>query len=244
MNKTILITGASRGIGKAIALKLSEGPYNIIINYRQKKDEAEEVVQEILGRKKDCIKIQADISSWDAVQEMYNQAIKRFGHIDVLINNAGISSYNLLQDIEPEVWQETFAVNVHGAFYCTKLVLPGMISRQQGKIINISSMWGSVGSSCESLYASTKGAVDTFTKALAKEVAPSNINVNGVAPGAIQTDMLCQLDNEILEDIRQEIPLHRLGSVEDVANIVDYLVSPLGDFITGQIISPNGGMVI
>ncbi len=244
MKKTVLITGSSRGIGKAIALKLAESDYNIVINYKERKDKADELVELIRERGKDCIAIQADVSDYTQVEMMFDEVFDRFGKVDILINNAGISVYGMLQDITIEDWHNVYGTNVNGMFYCTKIATPKMVSQKFGKIINISSMWGLVGASCESLYASTKGAINIFTKSIAKELAPSGITANVVAPGVVHTDMLDQLGEEALEICRQETPLERHSKPEEIAEVVDFLVSKKGDFFTGQIISPNGGLVI
>ncbi|NMB43814.1 MAG: 3-oxoacyl-ACP reductase FabG [Clostridiales bacterium] len=244
MKRTVLITGSSRGIGRAIALKLAEGNYNIVINYKERKDKANELVDIIRAKGNDCIAISADVSDYDQVKNMFNIIFDRFGKVDILVNNAGISVYGMLQDITIEDWHNVYGTNVHGMFYCTKEAIPKMISQKYGKIINISSMWGSVGASCESLYASTKGAINIFTKSIAKELAPSGITANVVAPGVVLTDMLSQLGEEALEVVREETPLGRHSQPEEIADVVEFLISEKGDFFTGQIISPNGGLVI
>lgn len=244
MKRTVLITGSSRGIGKAIALKLAEKDYNIVINFKERKDKADEVVHLIRSKGRDCIAIQADVSDYSQVKKMFDEVFDRFGKVDILINNAGISVYGMLQDISIDDWHNVYGTNVNGMFYCTKLATPKMVSQKFGKIINISSMWGLVGASCESLYASTKGAINIFTKSIAKELAPSGITANVVAPGVVLTDMLEQLGEEALEVVRQETPLERHSQPEEIADVVEFLVSKKGDFFTGQIISPNGGLVI
>ena len=244
MKRTVLITGSSRGIGRAIALKLAEGDYNIVVNYSNSKDMADNLSDTIRAMGKDSIAVQADVSDYNQVKKMFDQVFDRFGKVDILINNVGISVYGMLQDTSIEEWHKVYATNVNGTFYCTKLAIPKMISQKYGKIINISSIWGLVGASCESLYASTKGAINTFTKSIAKELAPSGITANVVAPGVVLTDMSDQLDEEALEVVREETPLGRHSSPEEIADVVDFLVSDKGDFFTGQIISPNGGLVI
>ena len=244
MKKTVLITGSSRGIGRAIALKLAENNYNIVINYKERKDKANEVIGLVRSKGRDCIAIRADVSDFSQVQNMFDEIFDRFGKVDILINNAGISVYGLVQDITIDDWHNVYGTNVNGMFYCTKLASPKMISQKYGRIVNISSMWGIVGASCESLYASTKGAINSFTKSIAKEFAPSGITANVVAPGVVLTDMLDQLGEDALEVVREETPLGRHSKPEEIADVVEFLLSNKGDFFTGQIISPNGGLVI
>ena len=188
--------------------------------------------------------VQADIRDSAQVQRMVDAIMAQWGAIDILINNAGIAQQKLFTDITDEEWYNMFAVHVDGTFYCTRAVLPAMIAQKQGVIVNISSMWGQVGGSCEVHYSAAKGAIQAMTKALAKEVGPSGIRVNCVAPGVIQTEMNAILDHETLEALRQETPLEMLGTTEHVAEAVYYLCSDKAAFITGQIVGVNGGMII
>lgn len=243
--KNVLITGSSRGIGRAIALKLAErDDLRIIINYEKNRDAAEEVVKTIRGMHRDAIAIQADVADFEAVKKMHEEINDRFGPVHILVNNAGIAKNMLFQDITPEFWHRIFDVNVHGAYHNLHFVLPGMISRKEGRILNISSIWGLCGCSMESHYAATKAAIISLTKSLAKECSYSGIAVNCIAPGAVETDMLDQLPDEVKEEVVKETPFGRLGDVKDVAELADFLLSDKADFITGQIISPNGGFVI
>lgn len=244
MNKTVLITGSSRGIGRAIAIKLSDYDYKIVVNYKEREDKANEVVDLIRAKSRDCIAIKADISDTNQVKEMFKEIENKFGYVNYLVNNAGISQLGLFQDIDYKEWRNIFAVNVDGMFNCTKNALPHMISEKCGKIINIASIWGLVGGSFETAYSATKGAVIAFTKSLAKELGPSNINVNCIAPGAIMTDMLSIASDEALQRVREETPLERIGKVEDIAETAAFLLSESANFYTGQILSPNGGLVI
>lgn len=238
--KTVLVTGGSRGIGKAIVSKFVENGYNVILNFNKSFEKANEIAE-----KYDNVKIfQADVSNRKEVQAMLDFANETFGHIDILINNAGTGCTGLLQDLTLEEWQNVFNVNVNGVFNCTQLILPSMISRHCGKIINISSIWGITGASCEVAYSASKSAVIGFTKALAKEVGPTGIQVNSVAPGIIMTDMVSEYSLEEFEEIRRQIPLGEIGSTEDVANLVYFLASEEANYITGQVISPNGGWLI
>ncbi len=233
--KTALVTGSSRGIGAACARRLAEDGFRVIINYINSADKARRLAAELGGAA-----IRADVSDRAQAEEMFAAA----GDVDVLVNNAGIARQELFTCISPEDWRRIFAVNVDGAFNCCQLALPHMIHGKRGKIINISSMWGITGGSCETAYSASKAAVIGLTKALAKEVGPSGIQVNCVAPGVIDTDMNGNLTPEDMEALREETPLCRIGSVSDVAAAVGFLASPGGDFITGQVISVNGGLVI
>ncbi|MDO5063337.1 MAG: 3-oxoacyl-ACP reductase FabG [Peptostreptococcaceae bacterium] len=244
MKKTVLITGAGRGIGRGIAKKFASHGYNIIINYFQSEAAAHSLEEEINAAGGNSIAICADVSDRAQVEQMIRRSIERFGKIDLLINNAGIAEMKLFTDIDPSYWDRIFEVNVKGIFNCCHFVVPQMLSEKKGKIINISSVWGLVGASMESHYSATKGAVNAFTKALAKELGPSGITVNAIAPGAVYTDMIAGLGNEILDYVRNDTPLGDLGTVEQVADMVYFLADTTGDFITGQIISPNGGYVI
>ena len=238
--KTVLVTGGSRGIGKSIAIKFAENNYNVILNYNKSFVDAKKIEDEYTN-----VKIfRADVSNVKEVQNMINFANETFGGIDILVNNAGIGCTGLIQDLTFEEWQSVFNVNVNGVFNCTRCVLPDMIAKQKGKIINISSIWGMVGASCEVAYSASKAAIIGFTKALAKEVGPSGITVNSVAPGIIMTDMVNQYSLEEFDEIRNQIPLGEIGSTEDIANSVYFLASDESKYITGQILSPNGGWVM
>lgn len=244
MKKTVLVTGASRGIGRAIAEKFAKNNYNVVINYFQSEDKAFEVQKKCIEYGSNAMVIKADVSDRVQVDNMIKLATEKFGKIDILINNAGIAETEFFTDIKEEYFDRIMAVNVKGVFNCCQSVSKDMISRKSGKIINVSSIWGIVGSSMEVHYSATKGAINAFTKALAKELAPSNITVNAVAPGAVMTDMLAHLSDEVLEYVRAETPLGSLGTVEQVADTVFFLAESTGDFFTGQILSPNGGYTI
>ena len=242
--KTVLITGASRGIGKAIAKLFAENNYNVVINYNKSEDEAKEL-QNYLTNKGYSVRIfKADVSNINEVNSLVNYTIGQFEKIDVLINNAGISKTNLFTDISYEEWNEVMNVNLNGVFYTTKKALQYMLPEMSGKIINISSIWGMVGGSFEVHYSASKAAIIGMTKALAKELGPSNINVNCIAPGVIKTDMLNNVSEDTLDALKEETPLMKLGSPEDIAKCALFLASEGGDFLTGQVISPNGGFVI
>ncbi len=242
--KTALITGASRGIGKAIATLFAENGYNVLINYNNSEKEALDLYNELKSRGFAVDTYKADVSKKEEVNLMVNYCIGQFEGIDVLVNNAGISKTNLFTDISYEEWDEVISTNLNSVFYTTKKALQYMIPQMSGKIINISSIWGMVGGSYEVHYSTSKAAIIGMSKALAKELGPSNIQVNCIAPGVIQTDMLDNIEGDALEALRQETPLMRLGTVEDIANCALFLASDKSNFITGQVISPNGGFVI
>ena len=242
--RTVLVTGASRGIGKAIATLFAENNYNVLINYNKSEEDAMDLYNSLKSKGYSVDVYKADVSKKEEVNMMINYCIGKFEKIDVLINNAGISKTNLFTDISYEEWDEVMATNLNGVFYTTKKALQYMIPEMSGKIINISSIWGMVGGSFEVHYSASKAAVIGMTKALAKELGPSNIQVNCIAPGVIQTDMLNNVSQETLEMLREETPLMKLGTVEDIAHTALFLASENANFITGQVISPNGGFLI
>ena len=228
--KTALITGSSRGIGRAIAILFARNNYNVVINYNKSEKEAQELY-DMLSKENLSVRIfKADVSNVQEANALVNYTIGQFENIDVLVNNAGISKPCLFTDIS-------------SVFYVTKKALQYMLPNQSGHIINISSMWGLVGSSFEVDYSATKAGIIGMTKALAKELGPSNINVNAIAPGVIQTDMLNDLSQDTMDMLKEETPLMRIGKPEDIAKCALFLAEQ-GDFITGQVISSNGGFVI
>lgn len=240
MSKTVFITGSSRGIGEAIAKAFHQNGYNVAINYNHSEKEAIALSDSLSG----SLLLKGDVSKEEDVKEMIEKTVSHFGSIDVLVNNAGISVVNLLTDTTLEEWEKLFSVNVTGTFLATKYAAKEMIKNHSGKIINISSIWGVSGASMESCYSASKGAVIAFTKALAKELGPSGITVNCVAPGFIDTDM----NRDILEVDKQAFcegtPLGRIGTPEEVAKTVLFLASDNASFITGQIIGVDGGVII
>ncbi len=244
MNKTVLITGASRGIGRAIAKTLGAEGYRIVLNYHHSKDAALSLAAELEANGVEVLPFCADVTDKQAVADMVRAAIERFGMITALVNNAGIAEQCLFTDISDSQWQNMMKTHVDGAFYCCKAVLPYMIKEHIGKIVNISSMWGITGASCEVHYSTAKAALIGMTKALAKEVGPSGIQVNCVAPGVIATDMLNSFTEEDMQALKNETPLCRIGTPEDVANAVSFLLSDKADFITGQVLSVDGGFCI
>ena len=244
MKKTALITGATRGIGNEIAKTFAIDGYNVVINYLNSEETAENLCRQLYEKGYNAMKVKADVSNREEVEMMMKTVQNKFGDIDVLVNNAGIAQQKLFTEISNLDWDRIFDVNVKGVFNCSQMVLPKMIQNKRGKIINISSMWGLTGASCEVHYSASKAAVIGLTKALAKEVGPSNIQVNCVAPGVINTDMNSDLNERDIEAIKEQTPLGMIGSVKDIAETVLFLASDKANFITGQIISPNGGMVI
>lgn len=238
--KTVLVTGGARGIGRSIVRRLAEKKYNVLVNFNASEVTALELSKEF----KNIQTFRADVTDREEVHDMIQFAKKKFGQIDVLINNAGVASSGLFQDISFEEWNRILNVNLNGVYHCTQEVLPDMIARHEGKIINISSIWGMVGASNEVAYSTSKAAVIGMTKALAKEVGPSNIKVNCIAPGIVMTDMVSDYSLEEFDAIRAQIPLGKIGSTEDIANLALFLCSDMSNYITGQVISPNGGWVI
>lgn len=240
MKKIILVTGSTRGIGKSVCEYFLEKGHIVVGNYLKSDGEALKLKEKY----KDFIPFKADIKNSTEVKAMIEKIIGLYGKIDCVINNAGVSETGLLQDATAEDYNKIFDTNVKGMFLVTKNILPYMINEKKGKIINMSSMWGITGGSCEVLYSASKAAVIGFTKALAKEVGMSGINVNCVAPGVIKTDMLSHLSEDDLDALLEETPLGRLGTPEDIAKVCYFLFSEESDFITGQVISADGGMVI
>lgn len=241
--KTAIITGSSQGIGRQIALEFAKNGYAVVVNYNKSKNEAFELAENIKNLGGNAIAAEADVSKFEETQKLINLSLNEFGKIDVLVNNAGISLQKIFQDVSEAEWKNLFDVNVGSVFNCCSCVLKDMIPRKSGKIINISSIWGMVGASMEVHYSASKAAVIGFTKALAKELGPSGINVNCVAPGVIDTKMN-NFDQETLAELKNETPLRKIGSALDIAKTVLFLASSDTDFITGQVISTNGGFVI
>ncbi len=244
MKKVALVTGASRGIGRAIARRLAADGYAVAVHYHSHPEEAQVLCEEISRDGGQAACFFADVAVEEQVTAMLEAVTARLGEITLLVNNAGIAGQKLFTDLTTEEWHRMMAVHVDGAFYTCRGVLPGMIRRHSGCIINLSSMWGQTGGSCEVHYSVAKAALIGLTKALAKEVGPSGIRVNCVAPGVIRTAMLDELDEDTLQELAEETPLCRLGTPEDVARAVAFLASEQADFITGQILAPNGGYVI
>lgn len=242
VNKVVVVTGGSRGIGAKIVKTLANENYKVILNYNNSKEQAEKIQQELLEQGKEIEIIKADVSKKEEAEKLIQFAINKFNKIDILINNAGISQEGLFTDVTEEEWQKIINTNLNSVFYCNQQALKYMIQEQQGCIINISSIWGETGASCEVAYSTTKAAINGMTKALAKEVGPSNIRVNAIAPGIIDTDMNKNLTIEEHKQIKEQIPLNRIGKAIDIAKCVKWLVED--EYTTGQIISINGGWYI
>ncbi len=244
MSKVAFITGATRGIGKSIALKLASCGYDIAINYRTENDDLTELLNEIKGLNVRCIAVCGDVSDFEACTNMIKQIISEFGKIDVLVNNAGITRDMLLMRMKESDFTDVIDVNLVGTFNITKNVIPYMMKQKNGRIINISSVVGITGNAGQTNYSASKAGIIGFTKSLAKEVGSRNILVNAVAPGFIQTDMTNILKDEIKQELIKNIPLKRFGNATDVANVVKFLASEESSYITGQVINIDGGMVM
>ena len=243
MNKTAIITGSSRGIGRAAAKRLAREGYNVCINYIEREDKAEELLQELKNDGCNAIVCRADVGDRSQVEKMVKETERKLGPVSLLVNNAGVAGQALFQDVTDELWDKYFSTNLNGARNTIQAVLPGMLDRKFGCIINVSSIWGLHGASCEVTYSCTKHALIGLTRSLAMELAPSNIRVNCVAPGVINTDMVQVLGKEILDDLAQQTPLSRLGTPEDIANAIYFLASEEASFITGQVLVSDGGFV-
>lgn len=244
MNKTVLITGASKGIGAATAIMFAQNGYDVVINYCSSAESAILLEKSLKENGFSALSYMADVSKTNDVKRMVDDVIARFGKIDVLINNAGIAQQKLFTDITDDDWERMVSVNLTGTFNCCRAVIPHMVSRKSGSIINTSSIWGITGASCEAHYSAVKAGIIGMTKALAKELGPSGIRVNCVAPGVINTRMNANLSVSDLEGLADETPLGRLGTTNEVASTSLFLASSSAEFITGQVISPNGGFVI
>lgn len=239
---TAIVTGGAKGIGRAIVRELAKKGINVVINYNTSKKQAEELQEELKNKGYTVEIYKADISKREEVKELIEFAKKQFGDIDILVNNAGIDQFKLFTEITDEDWNNIIQTNLTSVFYMTQESVKNMIKNKKGCIINISSIWGITGASCEVAYSVSKAGIDGLTKALAKELGPSNIRINSIAPGAIMTDMNKSLTNEEIEEVNNQIPMGRFGTPEEIAKCVNWLIEDT--YTTGQIISPNGGWVI
>ncbi|RHQ62054.1 SDR family NAD(P)-dependent oxidoreductase [Firmicutes bacterium AF25-13AC] len=242
MLRTILITGASSGIGAATAIAFAKPNNRLILVSRKNREGLKKIEDEGRERGAEVLSILADVSDYEACKLLVQQAVERFGTIDLLVNDAGVSHIGLFQDMTPDEWQRVMNVNIGSVMNLCHLVIPSMVHRHHGRIINISSVWGNVGASCEAVYSASKGAINSFTKALAKELAPSNIQVNAIAFGAIETPMNAWLSKEEAEALADEIPAGREGTKEEAAQMI-CMVADAPDYLTGQIITMDGGWI-
>lgn len=244
MSKIALVTGSSRGIGAAIALRLAREGYDVAINYIERKDRAEQVLEQVKAEGRRGMIFQADVADRAQVEAMFAAVRKELGEVDLLVSNAGIAGQVQIQDLSMERWKRFFAVNVDGAFNTVQCALPHMLHEHKGCIITVSSMWGLRGASCESAYSATKAALIGFTRSLSNELAPSGIRVNCIAPGVIDTEMLNELPDGVKDSLAGETPVGRLGTPEDIAALAAFLAREESSFITGQVITSDGGFVV
>lgn len=243
MKKVALITGSSRGIGRAEAIKLAHDGYAVCINCVEREDKAQEAVEQLVNGGCEAMWYKADVADAAAVKQMVTEVEKTLGAVTLLVNNAGIAKQCLFQDMTEDYWKRIFDVNLNGAFNTIQAVLPHMLHEHSGCIINTSSIWGQHGASCEVAYSATKHAIIGLTRSLAQELAPTNIRVNCVAPGVIDTDMVQVLGTETLAALAEDTPVGRLGRPEDIAAVVSFLASDAASFITGQVITSDGGFM-
>ena len=244
MEKYALITGATRGIGKQIAITLAKQGYNIALNYRKENEELENTKKEIEEIGVQVLAVKGDVANFEECENFVKQVIERFGQIDVLVNNAGITKDMLLMRMKKEDFEQVIDTNLVGTFNVTKNVVPYMMKARSGRIINISSVVGISGNAGQTNYSASKAGIIGFTKSLAKEIASRNIFVNAVAPGFIETNMTDVLKDDVKQEIAKNIPLRRMGTTQDVANVVKFLASDDSSYITGQVINVDGGMLM
>ena len=242
MNKIVIVTGASRGIGREIAKELAIKGYTVVANYNKSENQIKELQKELSEKNVNIDIFKADISKRSETKELVKYVLEKYNKIDILINNAGISQIKEFTQITDDDWNNMINTNLNSVFYMTQEVVENMIHNKNGCIINMSSIWGQVGASCESHYSVSKAGIDALTKSLAKELGPSNIRVNSIAPGIIDTDMNKEFNKEEIKAIEEEIPLQRIGKVKDIAKCVEWIIED--EYMTGQIISINGGWII
>lgn len=241
--RTVLITGSAKGIGAATAALFADYGYNVVINYNKSEAEALALCEKIRADGHNAIAVKADVSKRNEAEFLFNEAKKAFGEVNILVNNAGIAQQKLFTDITEQDYDHMFDSNTKSVFNCCQLALPDMIHNKNGRIINISSMWGIAGASCEVHYSASKAAVIGMTKALAREVAPSGITVNCIAPGVIDTSMNKSFDEETIQALKEETPVGRLGTPEEIAKAVIFFANDESGFITGQVLGIDGGFI-
>ncbi|OGX68567.1 MAG: 3-ketoacyl-ACP reductase [Paenibacillus sp. RIFOXYA1_FULL_44_5] len=239
----VLVTGASRGIGAAIAEKFASAGINVIIHYGSSHEAANEVARKCMAYHVKVLTVCADLQDMDQILRMQEKLVQHEMIPDIIVNNAAVSHYGMIQDVTEQQWDYVMNVNLKAMFFCTQAFLPDLIKQKYGRIINLSSVWGTSGAACEAIYSASKGAVDALTKSLAKELAPSGITVNAVSPGVVDTEMNTHLNEDERECLKQEIPAGRFAAPEEIASLVYFLALPESSYITGQIISPNGGWI-
>ena len=244
MEKVALITGSSRGIGRAAALRLAREGYAVCINYLERRDKAEELLDALDREGRPAMCFQADVADKAAVNAMAEAVRARFGPVTLLVSNAGTAGQMQFQDVTETQWDRYFGVNVKGAYNAIQAVLPDMLHAHAGAIVTVSSMWGLRGASCEVVYSATKAALIGLTRSLAMELAPTGIRVNCVAPGVIRTDMVQVLGQETLDELARQTPLGRLGTPEDIAEAIAYFASDRASFVTGQVLTADGGFIL
>ena len=242
--KVVFVTGGSRGIGKAIALKYAQNGYNVVINYVSDKTNVEELQKEFTKLNVECLIEKADVSKSEEVEQIVKKAIEKFNKIDVLVNNAGITRDGLLMRMKEEDFDKVIEINLKGTFLVTKSVIPYMLKKRDGKIINLASVVGVTGNAGQCNYSASKAGIIGFTKSIAKELASRNIRANAIAPGFIDTDMTSILSDEVKDSINVQIPMKRMGTTQEIANVAYFFGCEESSYITGQVINIDGGMVM
>ena len=240
---TVLVTGASKGIGAATAKRFAMAGMNVAVHYRSSHEEANDVARVCLDYGVKVLTIAADLRSMEQIKRMREKLEQHDMLPDILVNNAGIAHYGMLTDMTEQDFDDVIATNLKSVFLCTQAFMPHMINQRYGRIINVSSIWGITGASCEVLYSASKGGINAFTKALAKELAPSGVTVNAIAPGVVRTEMIAHLEPSEIESLEEEIPAGRIAEPDEIASMVYFLALPESGYMTGQVVSPNGGFL-